>query len=201
MKSNFIQAISTLGLTVGLLFSIPHSRAETTASSAPLPGRSLFQSSTLWDTTDGKTTSLSSLQGTPVVITMLYTSCPAACPMTIADLKKIESGLRTETRAHVRFAVFSFDSEKDTPARLKSFMNKHKLDAAHWAFFHGSADSVQELAALLGIRYRRLETGDFDHSNVITVLDPQGTIVHRQIGLRKDAQETVDVLHRLLEAK
>ena len=168
-------------------------------SPSTLPGQSIYQSDSRWDTTEGKKILLSELKGAPVVVAMLYTGCQAACPMTISDLKRIESGLDPEARMQVRFAIFSFDSVKDTPSNLKVFRVKHNLEPSRWSFFHGSPENVQELAALLGIRFKRLETGDFDHSNVITVLDTQGVIVHRQIGLRIDPQETLGVIKGLTE--
>jgi protein SCO1/2 len=171
--------------------------------SAPsaIPGHSIYQSTASWDTTEGKSISLSALQGSPVVVAMVYTGCQAACPTTMADLKRIENGLPPGDRKRVKFAVFSFDSIKDTPARLKAFMTKHPLDLKKWAFFHGTPESVQELAALLAIRFKPLESGDFDHSNVITVLDSHGVIVHRQIGLRSDPQGTITALSQLLKEK
>jgi protein SCO1 len=39
------------------------------------------------------------------------------------------------------------------------------------------------LAAVLGVRYRQVPATDFMHSNVITLLDAQGNIVHRQEAL------------------
>jgi protein SCO1/2 len=43
-----------------------------------------------------------------------------------------------------------------------------------------------EMAALLGIRYKKLPDGEFAHSNVITLLNPEGEIVHQQIGLGQE---------------
>ena len=61
----------------------------------------------------------------------------------------------------------------------------------------GSADDTLELAALLGVKYKRETSGQFAHSNLITVLNADGEIVHQQIGLNQDIAETVK---RIVEA-
>ena len=38
------------------------------------------------------------------------------------------------------------------------------------------AADVRQLAVLLGVRYRQLPNGDFDHSNIISVLDGDGVL-------------------------
>ena len=122
---------------------------------------------------------------------MVYTSCQSACPMTISDLKKIEAGLLPAVREQVRFAVFSFDTKRDTPAKLKGFVEARSLAPSRWILFHGNAGPVRKLSAVLGIRYRQDKNGDFDHSNVITILDRAGVIVHQQVGLRQDPKDTI----------
>jgi protein SCO1/2 len=166
----------------------------------PLSGQSIYHLDSAWTDQEGKATKISALRGLPVVVAMVYTSCPGACPMTIADLKRIEEGIPEAQRSQVRFAVFSFDSKRDTPAKLKAFVKSRSLDPGRWTLFHGTPGSVRKLAAILGIRYKMDKAGEFDHSNVITLLDRAGLIAHQQVGLRQDPKETVSRLTRLLGA-
>ena len=46
-----------------------------------------------------------------------------------------------------------------------------------------SADDTLEMAALLGVKFKKSADGQFAHSNVITILNPEGEIIHQQIGL------------------
>lgn len=159
--------------------------------------KSIYQTHYKWETQTGATVELPQLRGQPVVAVMLFTQCQGACPIIMSELKAIESRLSPETRSQVRFAIFSFDSEDDTPANLLKFARKHQIDLTRWTFFHGSQAAVRELAALLNIRFKRTDDGSFDHSNAITVLDREGAIVHQQIGLRQPADETLNVLKKL----
>ena len=165
----------------------------------PLRGESIYNLGSTWTSQDGKQTKLSALQGRPVVVAMVYTSCQAACPMTISDLKRIEEALPAAAKSQVRFAVFSFDFKRDTPAKLKEFVKARSLDTNRWTLFHGEPSAVRKLSAVLGIRYKKDKNGDFDHSNVITILDKTGAIVHQQVGLRQDSKETVAKLTQILE--
>ena len=49
----------------------------------------------------------------------------------------------------------------DTPERLKAYAEDHGLDPAHWTLYHGDEKAVRELAAALGVRYRRDASGGF----------------------------------------
>lgn len=167
----------------------------TAASSANL---SLYQSKTVFEDQNGKKQHFSDLRGTPVVVAMLYTSCRASCPLTMADLKAIENGLTDAEKKRVHFAAFSFDSENDTSASLKKFSAKQNVDLTRWSFFHGTPKNVRELAALLGVRFKKIDSGDYDHSNIITILDSEGVIAHQQIGVRQDPKESIQTLKKLL---
>lgn len=164
---------------------------------AALSGQSIYNIDSTWKNQEGRDMKLASLRGKPTVIAMLYTSCQGACPLTIADLKRIETGLDEATKAKVRFAIFSFDSERDKPERLKEFASSRGLDTSRWALFNGKPADVRKLAAVLGIRFKKLPGGDYDHSNVITIVDRDGLIVHQQIGLRQDTKESIEHLSKI----
>jgi protein SCO1/2 len=171
---------------MSLLFSL-----SLAAAAPPAPADSIFHLKAKWTDQEGKGAVLADLRGHPTVVAMVYTSCSYACPMTIVDLRKIERDLPEAARSGVRFAIFSFDSERDTPAKLKSFATKQETDPARWRFFHGSPAAVRQLAAALGIRYKRDAAGEFDHSNVISIVDSDGVVRHQQVGLGKDPAEAV----------
>ncbi|MBI3541947.1 MAG: SCO family protein [Deltaproteobacteria bacterium] len=166
-------------------------------SASSLESRSIYRSKSLWETHAGEKTTLVRLRGAPVVATMVYTSCQMSCPLMMNDLKAIEKALPAAVRSQVRFAVFALDSANDVPAKLRDFAEKHGVDLTRWTFFHGSPASVREVAALLGVRFKELEGGGFDHSNVITILDSEGVIVHQKLGLRQNPDDTLKTLERL----
>jgi len=160
--------------------------------SKPLSGESVFQIESSWNDQDGNKFSLSALRGKISVVAMAYTSCQGACPIIISDMQKIEKDLKPSLLSQTHFILISFDSERDTPTQLKKFAKAHHLDPRHWTLLTGTPKSVRELAATLSIKYKKDADGDFSHSNVITVLDSEGIILHQQLGLRQNAQNSVE---------
>jgi protein SCO1/2 len=75
--------------------------------------------------------------------------------------------------------LVSIDPQRDTPGRLLEFAHGSRL-GERWTLLNGDDDALIELAAVLGVRYRRVSETEFVHSNLITVLDAAGNIAYRQ---------------------
>lgn len=144
-----------------------------------LPGNSIYRLDVALVDQDGTASHLADRQGKPVLISMFYSSCQFVCPMIIDTLKKTERTLDADDRREVDVLLVSFDPAKDTPERLKAVAAQHKLDTPRWSLARTEAEQVRKLAALLDIQYRALGDGDFNHSSVLILLDPQGRIVAR----------------------
>ena len=84
------------------------------------------------DDQDGADVALASFAGRPVVLAMGYTTCKAMCPAILANMMWVEKHLPPDTAGRVRFAFFSFDSEADTPERLRFYADSHGLDLGRW---------------------------------------------------------------------
>lgn len=159
--------------------------------------RSLFHSETSWVGDDGRRIRLGALSGRPQVVAMFFASCQFTCPVIVHDMRRIEAALDPATRARVGFALVSFDSLRDTPEALAAYREARALPRPGWTLLRGEPDDVQELAALLGVSYQQDARGDFAHSNQIAVLDAEGQVVHRLVGLNQDVAATVALLEKL----
>ena len=162
-----------------LLCSAPLSRtvaqANPTASAHALPDASLYKLRSAWTAHDGRTLSLSSFRGETVVLAMVYTSCTMTCPLITSEMQAVQRGLPVDVRARVRFVLASFDPARDSLAALRAHVAKMALDN-RWTFVRATPADVRQLAVLVGVSYRQLPTGDFDHSNIISVLDADGVL-------------------------
>lgn len=168
------------------------------APSTPLTDKSLYQLESLWTSDQGRQIKLGVLRGRPQVLAMFFTHCEFACPIIVNDLRRIESALPEALRSGVDFLLVTLDTERDTPAVLREYRDRQKLPLAAWSLLRGREDDTRELAALLGVNYTKDARGQFAHSNIITVLNAGGEIVHQQIGLNQDPAASVKVLTRLL---
>jgi len=152
-----------------------------TAAEAPglLPGDSVYQLDIPLTNQDARASKLADLRGTPVLIAMFYTSCKYVCPLIVDSMRNVDKGLTPEERAHLRVVLVSFDPEHDTPQALKAVAEERHLDLPRWTLDRTDAESVRKLAAVLGVQYRAIENGDFNHSTVISLLDRDGRIAAR----------------------
>lgn len=157
----------------------------------PFSDTSLYQLDSTWTSASGKELPLSEFKGRVQVVTMFFARCEFACPILVHDMKRIEAALPATLRTNVGFLLVSFDSERDTPEALRAYSQRVELDTNRWTLLRGSSDDVLELAALLGIKFKRDSRGQFAHSNVITVLNSAGEIVFQQVGLNQDIQPTL----------
>ena len=144
---------------------------------------SLYQVDAQFTTDSGRAFSLGELRGRPVVIDLFFASCGYACPLTVADMLAIQGRLPAGQRASAVFVLVSFDITRDTPGALAQFRVQRGLDG-QWILLHGDDHAVRELAALLGVKYKQDADGAFSHSNLLTVLNPEGEVVHQRTGLK-----------------
>jgi protein SCO1/2 len=160
---------------------------------APLPAESIYQTEVAFTTDADTSFRLAELRGHPVALVMFFSTCAYACPATVADLARIREQLPEAERARTRIVMVSFDTERDTVAVLHQFREARALDA-DWVLLRGSDDSVRELAALLGLKFKREADGNFAHSNLITILSAEGEIVHQRAGLTGGLNEAAAAL-------
>ena len=161
---------------------------------APPRSQSLYALSAALVDERGQPVPLDLFRGHPVLISMLYASCRDACPLLLADIKRIEMELPPRARADLRVVLVSLDPERDTAEVLQALARAHRADETRWRFLRARDDTVREIAAALGIKYRRLPDGSFNHSSLITLLDPSGVIQSRVEGI---GQPHADLLRRL----
>jgi len=163
-------------LVLGLLLGAVSGSA---AAADALPGDSLYQLAMPLTDQRGTSRPLATMRGEVTLVTMFYASCPYMCPLIVDTLKLTEARLDEARRARLRVLLVSLDAQNDTPEKLNALAEKRKLDAARWTLARTDAAHVRELATALGIRYRDLGNGDFNHSSMLVLLDRDGRVLAR----------------------
>ncbi len=155
---------------------------------APLPADSVYQLPLPLTDQDGATRDWRGLRGKPRVVSMFYTSCAYICPLIVESGKAVEHGLTPAQRANLGIVLISMDPARDTPAALREVVDKRRLDTTRWTLGAPPADQVRSVAGVLGIRYRQLADGEFNHTSALVLLDADGRILARteQVGSRLD---------------
>jgi protein SCO1 len=160
---------------------------------------SIFNLTTNWNTEEGNTIQLKELKGKTLVMVMIYTTCKAACPRLVADMRNIEAKIPKEKLKDLQFVLVSIDPETDTPKRLKKFAIENFMDEDYWIFLQGTENGVREFANVLAVKYKQINPLDFSHSNIISVFDSEGVLVYQQEGLGVDNNETVSKILELVQ--
>ncbi|CAN5291316.1 SCO family protein [soil metagenome] len=150
-----------------------------TAPGAALPADSVLRLDGRFTDQDGKAFALSERRGRAQLVTMFYTSCPYMCPLIVDSGLGVDHALTPAERAKLRVLLVSLDPARDDVAALSALATKRKLDRQRWTLARTDAASVRKTAAVLGIRYRALANGEFNHSSVLLLLDAQGRIIAR----------------------
>ncbi len=172
-----------------------HEHASLPAAEA-VHGASLHQLEGIWQDQQGRHIRMADFAGQVLVLAMVYTHCDNACPRIIVDMRRIR---KTAGDEGVRYALASFDPERDTVAHLKQFGADTGLTQQGWQLLRAPESTARELAAVLGVQYAQTSASDFAHSNVITVLGPDGVIAHQQSGLGVAPEASIEMIHTLLK--
>lgn len=177
------------------LQSCKNAKEEEKTKNKPISDLSIYNLPSQWTNQDGKTIELKSLKGNVLVMVMIYTSCKAACPRLVADMRDIESKLNKDNKKNVKLILVSIDPETDTPQRLKSFAVNNKMNQEPWIFLRSTEENTREFAAVLAVNYKKISPIDFSHSNIISVFNPDGELIYQQEGLGVNNEKTVEKIN------
>lgn len=163
--------------------------------SDPLAARSIYQLDAAWTDDAGRAATLTSLRGRPVIIAMFFASCEYACPILVQDMQRLRAAVPASVREQAQLVLVTFDTVRDGPVALQAFRARMALDG-NWTLLRGEAGAVQELAMLLGVKFKQDARGQFAHSNLLTILNAGGEIVHQHAGLNGDISEAARAVAR-----
>lgn len=152
---------------------------------------SIYNLPSKWTNQNGKNIEMKDLKGKVLVMVMIYTSCKAACPRLVADMRNIEQRLPADIKEHVKMVLVSIDPEVDTPKRLKAFAIENKMNTEQWMFLRSTEENTREFAAVLAVNYKKIAPMDFSHSNIISVFNANGELAYQQEGLGVNSDSTI----------
>jgi protein SCO1/2 len=161
---------------VALALTLCAGAAAAPATAPPLPSDSVYQLAATLTDQNGRSSPLQGWRGEPVIVAMFYSSCQFTCPMVIEALRATETALAAGERARLRVLMVSIDPEHDTVAVLERMATERRIDTARWTLARADAPTVRKLAAVLGVQYRALGNGDFNHSTALILVDSEGSI-------------------------
>lgn len=119
-------------------------------------------------------------QGQALVVGYVYLQCPDICPLVTVNMRDLRNEL--DAPDDVAFITMTFDPQRDTPEALRSYREAYGLEDTDWTFLTGDPETVDALMDRLGVRVE-LSRGTYDdddylldHSNQISLIDPEGRV-------------------------
>lgn len=146
------------------------------------PKESIFLLDSKWKNQNSQELQLKDLKGKNLVVVMIFTSCQTTCPILIADMQKIAAKIDPKKAAETTMVLISIDPDNDTPEVLQKYAQERNLDDEHWTLLTGDKESIRELANVLSVKYKKISPVMFSHSNIITVFDKKGEMIHQAEG-------------------
>lgn len=190
MKHLFLLVLAVCGLVLAAQ-PTPGSDWKRLDANEPAPAFALTSQ-------DGKRVSLKDFRGTAVVLTFIYTSCRDICPVLPQIIGRTDQVLSEAERKKVRFVGISIDPRRDTPEKLRSFMQSHNLSPERWTLLTGSLRQASKVADDYGIVAKPDLQGDLVHNAVYVLIDPQGRLRTEFHGLFTPTQEIAKALRQLI---
>ena len=182
--------LRTVLLTACAGIALTLSQVALPAAPAALPADSVYQLPLRLTDQAGRSYDWSTRRGKPQLVSMFYTSCQYICPLIVESGKAMEKHLTPAQQRNLGILLLSMDPEHDTPKALQAVVDKRRLDTARWTLASPPPGQVRALAGVLGIRYRQLADGEFNHPSALVLLDANGRILARteQVGSRPDPE-------------
>ena len=127
---------------------------------------------------DGKVFHLKDHRGQIVIVFFGYISCPDICPTTLSKLARVYSLLGESARQKILTVFVSVDPERDTPPKIKEYLEYFKLNAVGLT---GTKEEVDAVVKAYGASYEKVDTKSdmgylFDHTDHLYLIDQKGTV-------------------------
>lgn len=147
---------------------------------------------------DGNPRSLEEWRGKVALLDFIWTRCPGPCPILTGLHVDVQRKLPEPLRERVRFVSISLDPVRDTPAVLREYARKRGADLANWSFLTGEPDVVDAVIESYGVGSAKAPDGQIEHVVATFLIDPNGRIARRYIGLEgHDPAELLRDIERL----
>ncbi len=134
--------------------------------------RSLFVAGWVWRDEQGETVRFDRWRGAPIFVSMVFTSCTTACPLTIERLRRVSDTFKAEGRA-ATFVLVTLDPANDTTAELRRFKLSRGLPP-DWHLLRGEEEQTRALADLLQVKV--VDDAHIFHDSRIVVFDRDGKL-------------------------
>ena len=138
---------------------------------------------------DGTQVTLAQFRGKAVALDFIFASCSSTCPILTAKMATVQDGLGDDFGSKVIFLSITVDPEHDSPDVLRLYAETFGANPVGWKFLTGAVNAIELVERRYGVFAARASSGDVDHTNLISVIDPRGMMRVQYLGVRFDPDE------------
>lgn len=112
-----------------------------------------------------------------VTINMMYTSCKATCPLTTANLVRVQKLLADRVGRDLFMYSITLDPKNDTPQVLKEYAHTFGVGKG-WTFLTGTPEDIEFLRRRLGFAWndKKLDAQKDFHTGNLRYINEPNTI-------------------------
>lgn len=136
----------------------------------------------------GAERTLASLRGKVVLLDFVYTSCPGPCPILTGTHVQVQKQVAGDLAGRAWFVSISLDPARDTPSALRQYAKARGADLLNWSFLTGDEEAISGVLEAYGVGAVPGKDFEIDHLVVTFLIDGEGRIVERYLGLEHDAE-------------
>jgi len=136
------------------------------------------------------------LHGHLVLVDFIYTKCPGPCPIVTGVHAEVARRLSPALRERLRLVSITLDPARDTPEALRAYATARGAAVPGWSFVTGPREAIDAVLQGYGVGRAPGEDGEIDHLVVTFLLDEQGRVARRWIGLDHHADAILADLER-----
>ncbi|HQE12984.1 MAG TPA: SCO family protein, partial [Flavipsychrobacter sp.] len=138
---------------------------------------------------EGKKLSLFSLlDNKPLIIAPIYTKCYTLCGLISNGVQTVIKDMGT-LGEDFTMVSFSFDST-DSPADLKDYESRWKMDGKHWKSVSASPEAINHLMKSIDYQYDPIpNSSEYNHPSILIVLTPSGRISRYIYGINPSKKD------------
>lgn len=149
----------------------------------------------------GQAVRLNSLQGRPLVISMIYTSCYHICPTVTRHLATVVAKARQALgQSSFNVLTIGFDSPNDTPDAMRVFAAQQSVDQDNWQFLSADQQTINQLAKDIGFQFQASPKG-FDHLIQATIVDAGGKVYRQVYDMNFSTPLLIEPIKELLDGQ
>lgn len=124
----------------------------------------------------GKTFTLRSLEGKPLIVTFVSAHCSDACPLVNAEFSQAASEIARQALS-TRLLTVTLDPQHDPPSVMRALAQRFSANPRYWLVASGRTPDVDDILNAFGVIAKPGKSGYREaHTTFVYVFNASGTL-------------------------